>query len=167
MKDINKNLIPKYHYEKDIRSNLDKIRGLYRNQDEYKERTIDKGEVITIISLETMCDTEKVARQLIEPITIAKDISSIKALSALPLNIFTKVINVFEQMVQDFVNGYALVFVGDSKQCVAVDLRIAQGRAVTTTFTSAVSKGPREGFTEDIKVNLALVRKRLKTEKLR
>ncbi|MEG1706592.1 MAG: spore germination protein, partial [Clostridia bacterium] len=70
-------------------------------------------------------------------------------------------------MVQDFVNGYALVFVGDSKQCVAVDLRIAQGRAVTTTFTSAVSKGPREGFTEDIKVNLALVRKRLKTEKLR
>ena len=42
----------------------------------------------------------------------------------------------------------------------------SNGRSVEEPPTSRVIKGPREGFVEDIFVNLSLVRKRIKTEKL-
>ena len=47
-----------------------------------------------------------------------------------------------------------------------IGLKNPPGRAVTEPPTQVTVKGPREGFTEDIKTNLGLVRKRLKSSDL-
>ena len=59
----------------------------------------------------------------------------------------------------------ALVVDGES-QIIVVGLKFPPVRAVMEPPTQVAVKGPREGFIEDVKVNIALVRKRLKTEKL-
>ena len=65
-------------------------------------------------------------------------------------------------MVEDLTNGYTLIF-DESGGCVSVDTRTTVGRAVAEPPTSMVLRGPREGFVEDVKVNITLLRKRLKT----
>ena len=63
-------------------------------------------------------------------------------------------------------DGNAVLFVDGEKDFVIIGLKNPPGRSVAEPPTQVAVHGPREGFTEDIKVNLGLVRKRLKTEKL-
>lgn len=50
---------------------------------------------------------------------------------------------------------------------IIVGAKTVPQRAITEPQTSIAIKGPREGFIEDVKTNMALVRKRLKTGNLR
>ncbi len=63
--------------------------------------------------------------------------------------------------------GSAALFIDGEKTFFIIGLTSPPGRAVAEPPTQIAVKGPREGFTEDIKVNSALVRKRLRTDKLR
>ncbi len=58
-----------------------------------------------------------------------------------------------------FVDGLAIAFI--------VGAKLLPVRAVTEPPTDVTIKGPREGFIEDIKTNMSLIRKRLKTPDLR
>ena len=64
-------------------------------------------------------------------------------------------------------DGNAVLFVDGEKDFYIIGLKNPPGRSVAEPPTQVTIKGPREGFTEDIKVNLGLVRKRLKSEKLK
>lgn len=63
-------------------------------------------------------------------------------------------------------DGSAILFIDGEQKFFTVAVKSPPGRAVAEPPTQISIKGPREGFTEDIKVNLGLVRKRLKSEKL-
>ncbi len=63
-------------------------------------------------------------------------------------------------------DGNAALFVDGSKRFFIIGVKSPPGRAVAEPPTQVTVKGPREGFTEDIKVNLGLVRKRIKSDKL-
>lgn len=63
-------------------------------------------------------------------------------------------------------DGNAVLFVDGEKDFFIIGLKNPPGRTVAEPPTQIAVKGPREGFTEDIKTNLALVRKRIKSENL-
>ena len=54
-----------------------------------------------------------------------------------------------------------ILIVEDEKKYVAVDIEDFLTRPPTEPPTSPVIIGPREGFTEDIKTNMSLLRRRL------
>ncbi len=64
-------------------------------------------------------------------------------------------------------DGNVVLFVDGEEEFFILGLKNPPGRTVAEPPTQVAIKGPREGFTEDIKVNLGLVRKRLKSEKLK
>ena len=64
-------------------------------------------------------------------------------------------------------DGNVVLFVDGEKDFLIIGLKNPPGRTVAEPPTQVVIKGPREGFTEDIKTNLGLVRKRLKSENLK
>ena len=64
-------------------------------------------------------------------------------------------------------DGNVVLFVDGEKDFIIIGLKNPPGRSVAEPPTQVVVKGPREGFTEDIKVNLGLVRKRVKSESLK
>ena len=68
--------------------------------------------------------------------------------------------------IKEISDGNAVVFVDGEKDFFIIGLKNPPGRSVAEPPTQVTIKGPREGFTEDIKVNLGLVRKRLKSENL-
>lgn len=62
--------------------------------------------------------------------------------------------------------GNVVLFVDGEKDFFIVGLKSPPMRAVAEPPTQVAVHGPREGFIEDIKINLGLIRKRIKSDKL-
>ncbi|MCL1900807.1 MAG: spore germination protein [Firmicutes bacterium] len=73
----------------------------------------------------------------------------------------------FEDLITSILGGNAVIIVDGEKRFIEAGVRKANMRAVAEPPTSQVIKGPREGFIENVKNNVALIRNRLKTEKLK
>ncbi len=72
-----------------------------------------------------------------------------------------------EDVVQEILDGNSLLLVDGIAEGYIVGAKMIPTRAVIEPPTDVTVKGPREGFVEDVKTNMALVRKRLKTPALR
>lgn len=70
------------------------------------------------------------------------------------------------QAVEKIANGDIVISLEGSDEKFLVSLRKYPTRAIQEPPTSAVLKGPREGFVEDMKINQILVRRRLRTPDL-
>ena len=68
--------------------------------------------------------------------------------------------------IKEVSDGNVVLFIDGEKDFFIIGLKAPPGRAVAEAPTQVAVKGPREGFTEDIKTNLGLVRKRLKSDKM-
>ena len=142
---------------------FDKLKTVYNGQDDFRVREMNCGISLKVVCLDPMCDDAKVSNFVLKPlayISDAKSLSDVEKRLAVGTGV-NKPPNFFS-IVEDFVNGYTLVF-DDKDGCLSVDTRTALGRAIAEPPTSMVMRGPREGFVEDVKVNLTLLRKRLKT----
>lgn len=62
--------------------------------------------------------------------------------------------------------GDAVLFIDGEETAYVYSLRKPEKRSITEPPTSSVLKGPREGFIEEIKTNLSMMRRRLKTPDL-
>lgn len=141
---------------------LQEITKIYGRQDEFLQRSLFGGK-ISVLSLDTICDDKKVCNYVLQPLAqVAENCTAQDILHKILLGANVKKEPNVQAAVDDIANGYALVLV--ENVCFAVDARLAVGRAVIEPPTSMVMRGPREGFTEDVKTNLALLRKRFKTQ---
>ena len=73
----------------------------------------------------------------------------------------------FTDCVKEILDGNSLLLVDGIAAGFIVGAKLIPNRAVIEPPTDIAVKGPREGFIEDIKTNMALIRKRLKTPNLR
>ena len=72
-----------------------------------------------------------------------------------------------QDMIKEVLDGNTLLLADGVQTGFIVGAKLLPVRAVMEPPTDVAVKGPREGFIEDIKTNMALVRKRLKTPDLR
>ena len=70
------------------------------------------------------------------------------------------------EAVKEVLDGNALLLADGVEQGFIVGAKLLPVRAITEPPTDVAIKGPREGFIEDVKTNMVLVRKRLKTAAL-
>lgn len=69
--------------------------------------------------------------------------------------------------IKNISDGNAVLYIDGEEDFYIIGVKLPPGRSVAEPPTQVAVKGPREGFTEDIKINLGLVRKRLKSDKLK
>jgi len=72
-----------------------------------------------------------------------------------------------DALVQALLAGSAILAVDGEPAALAIDVASPPHRAVGEPKTESVVRGPRDGFTEDLRVNLGLVRLRLRSDTLR
>ncbi|MBQ5926456.1 MAG: spore germination protein [Clostridia bacterium] len=72
----------------------------------------------------------------------------------------------FSALTEEILDGNAVLLIDGINTAVVVGAKQPPARSVVEPPTGVSVKGPREGFVEDIKINLALVRKRLKSPNL-
>ncbi|MCD1258323.1 spore germination protein [Paenibacillus athensensis] len=64
-------------------------------------------------------------------------------------------------------SGYTVIFIEGSQLALAVGTKELKQRPIEEPITQSVVRGPREGFTESLRENTALVRRRIKDPRLR
>ena len=78
-----------------------------------------------------------------------------------------KTVTAFKDGQMEILDGNSLLLVDGVDTGFIVGAKFLPVRAVMEPPTDVTVKGPREGFIEDVKVNMSLLRKRLKTPNLR
>ena len=145
---------------------LQQLQKTYQNDDDFTTRQISCGVEVTIAFLDSMCSDIKISNYVIQPLVYCKDATDFETIkNKLTAGAVTKQIANFFDVVNCISNGYSVIF--DEQNCIAVDTRTTLARAIIEPPTSMVMRGPREGFIEDAKTNLTLIRKRLKTPDLK
>ncbi len=71
-----------------------------------------------------------------------------------------------EQALEKILQGHCLILVDNAEVILSCDIEKITVRAIAEPPTSVVIKGPREGFNESLKYNLAMIRQRSKSEDL-
>lgn len=93
---------------------------------------------------------EEVSFEIVKNIVQANDVKEIKK----------------EEILDNILKGAVVVFLNSSTKILAIDIQKFNARAPSEPPTTPVIQGPREGFTEDIKTNLGLLRKRFYSKDL-
>ena len=66
-------------------------------------------------------------------------------------------------IITEILDGNTALLIDGIPVCFIVGAKLLPVRAITEPPSDVAIKGPREGFIEDVKTNMSLVRKRLKT----
>lgn len=73
----------------------------------------------------------------------------------------------FENIINELINGNSILFLSGIEKALSVGSPGWQDRQVSQPITENVIRGPRDGFTENIEINIALIRRRVKSHDLR
>ena len=142
-----------------------------------KDCEVDKRKILVgnknacIFFIECMIDKTLLSESVIYPIFTNKQLlcESDNIIKTLTENVLSsakfKTCNL-EDAVNNVLAGFCVLAIDGQKEYLALPLQGWPTRAITEPPTSSVLKGPREGFVEDINVNISLLRRRLKTTDL-
>ncbi|WAA09071.1 spore germination protein [Fervidibacillus albus] len=72
----------------------------------------------------------------------------------------------FESLFTSILSGDTVILVDGSDEGIVIDTKSWEGRNVTEPQTQTVIRGPHEGFTEGLRVNTSLIRRRIKDKNL-
>lgn len=150
-----------------LEKNIKAVKDILTSQDILVfEFSAQSGKKFAVFYADGVADKALIGELVIKPLKYAQekcDFAAVKQLLASPEVKDGKKI---QDAVKEISDGNAVLFIDGEKDFVIIGLKNPPGRSVAEPPTQVAVHGPREGFTEDIKINLGLVRKRIKTEKL-
>lgn len=149
-----------------LNSKITEIKGLLPSEDIIVFNfSSTGGKQFAVVYADGVADKIAIGELIIKPLRqVGKNCSQSEVMLALASPEVKEVEGV-KQAAQAVSDGDA-VLVGDGLNYIVVGVKKPPGRGVSEPPTQITIKGPREGFTEDIKTNLGLVRKRLKNDNL-
>ena len=117
--------------------------------------------------LDAMCDTEQLELTLIRPVTAYSgekiDFERLKGIVYSGCNIKESEI---PDGITALAGGDAVLCIDGMEKVVVFAVRKGIFRGITEPPTGSVIKGPREGFVENIKTNMVLIRRRIRSDSL-
>ena len=144
---------------------IEKIKNKMQNNQDFLCREIKvKQNTVYLLFLKSMCDVNEISRQIIEPIcSYNLDFTFKELITSVINSCELKQISESEVINSILKNKLVLVF---NNNFAEIDLEKFPARLPTEPPTSPNIYGPREGFVEALKTNIALIRRRLPSENL-
>lgn len=90
----------------------------------------------------------------------------IEHLSKVILNEATFISNDYEEIYDSILNGNVIIFLDNDNSALISEVRNYPTRSISEPDSEKVVRGSKDGFTENIAVNIGLIRRRIKTGKL-
>lgn len=78
-----------------------------------------------------------------------------------------KIIDNYKDAYSSLLSGLSIIVIDNYNKALAIDCKDVKGRPVQEPTTQNVIRGAKEAFTESLRINTILIRKRLKDTKLR
>lgn len=126
----------------------------------------DAGKKFAVIYADGLIDKQLLGELVIKPLRVVEKEASLQDVEFALASPEFKTGNKKKDAVKEILNGNAVLLIDGEKEFFIAGVKSPPARAVAEPPTQVAVHGPREGFIEDIKVNLGLIRKRIKTDKL-
>lgn len=147
-----------------MNENLEYIKQLFQDNPDliFKEIKINNLHSVYVIFLETLCSQDKINDYILKTLTKKKFIQDLN--SNIPggnsKNVKTK-----EECENYLYNGYTIILSG--KQILAVETKADLSRSISTNEIEPSLKGPKNSFIENYQTNLGLIKRRIRSAKLK
>lgn len=130
----------------------------------YIEGLVDRA-TINSVGLKPLMHGERCPA--VDPIPARGDVLADILISHLVPSGQISAVDDFNKVIEKVLTGEAAIFIEGCPKAVVFEAKGWEHRGVDEPSTEKTLRGPREGFTEVLRVNTALVRRRLKTPHLR
>ncbi len=132
-----------------------------------REMPIYKNKIIYAASIGNLSSRSYLADNLLKPLTYIKNdvqLSDFFERSLPPISL--KRIDTIEDAINEILDGSGLIFadISDTVSVFSAPARMDNGRSTNEPDSEVAVRGPREGFIESADINIALLRKRIKTK---
>lgn len=150
--------------------NLNILRIMLENTDDVKyKEIICCNQLVTLVYIEGMTNTDFISNFIIRPFLLHKDnISSVEEVlnKIIFLSSATTTNNLNEGLLQIF-NGNVLIFFSTFNEVITCEVKGFQFRNIEKSISESAVKGPQEAFVESLHVNISSIRRRIKTPDLK
>ncbi|HWI55053.1 MAG TPA: spore germination protein, partial [Desulfobacteria bacterium] len=164
----------------DIKNNRSFIKQVLGDSPDIIFRDFDIGKLgmpAMVLYIDGLVDTVSVAENVIKSLTLEAQAANFIDLRHLTVEILKECsittsdireVNNFQHLLKYLFKGSTVIFVQGSDKALVVSAPNSNlNRDVAEPITEAVIRGPREGFVEALRINTSLIRRKLKSPKLR
>lgn len=151
---------------------VDQIKIKLHHSSDLKSRTVQFfGTPVSVLYIADLTDNMLLNDTLLFPmVEYEKKVATDDVLNELKDKVLSnheiKEFELIDEAIDNMLLGMTLIFVDGADRILGCDMEKIVVRPITEPPTSLVIKGPREGFNESMKYNLALIRKRAKSHEL-
>lgn len=163
---------PQQPLDQDLQKNLDMLHSIYANCSDVVFRTFYIGGKIkaNLLYVEGLSNCDAIDLYVITPL-MKEDIAGIVDMNQLAERIISvsdaKPITTIEDCIWNVANGYPVLLCENEAQALALGLSKWEKRAIEEPSAEVGIRGPREGFTETLRVNTSQIRRIIKSPRLK
>lgn len=136
----------------------DRLKKDFNNSTDLKHKQFNK---INLLYLESICSSNKVNEYILQNITMGHKYLFLQDIVSGPNVIHVNDYNLIKEYL---LNGFALVY--DKNDMLVCEVKGDLYRSVTPPTAEASVNGPKDSFNESILMNLGLIKRRIKSDKL-
>ncbi|EPR12302.1 spore germination protein [Ruminiclostridium papyrosolvens] len=159
-----------------LSKNIDLFRNIFRDDDTFIVRNVEnqnnKSIKCCILFMEEMIDTTVVSENILRPIMQDNNLKNNNdILNQFQNRVITsdniKKSSDVNLLTNSILKGDTVLLLEDSSEALIISSIGVKSRAIQEPESEKLIRGPREGFTEPLMINLSLLRKRLETPDLK
>ncbi|WRS27803.1 spore germination protein [Oscillospiraceae bacterium MB08-C2-2] len=124
---------------------------------------------VTLVYVQSMCDSRQISEFIIRP--LYNKLNRLHSLRTIAGSIIQAGMVVetrdLDTAISSVLSGQVLVVFHNHEAILTCDMKKYERRSVEIPQTETVIKGPREGFSEDININISEIRRRIKSPLLK
>lgn len=128
---------------------------------------------VAVITMEGLVDKEQLSQSVLNPLLTfdygARDSAAVSATAYSSVMASSDVIKLSsaDEIVTYITSGFAVLMIDGAEELYAVGVQGYSFRGVSEPESEVVQRGSREGFTEPLRVNMSMIRRRMKTPDLK
>ncbi len=161
----------------DLRENVSHLQGLLKDCDDIVFREIEIGGKnkikIIIIFVDGLANKEFLSDATIQALFWKDDLNTFKTEESYN-NLFDKILmeaiasaeikkeDKIDEIINNLLSGDTILLMESVDRCLVIGTRDGPSRSIDEPKTESVIRGPRDGFTEILKTNTVLIRRRIK-----
>ncbi len=159
-----------------LKENIIQLKAMSNNSADFTVREItlpdEQNTKAALITTEGMCDKEGIAITIITPLinTSYENIRRKNLFDFIKTSVLSasEIVDVedFSQVMTFSMSGFAVLAIDGSDKMMAIGIQGFSFRSVSSPETEVIQRGPREGFVEPLRINMTLIRRRIKNPDL-
>lgn len=170
-----KETIEKHHLSPDLKANLERFRGGFSGSADLTIRELSiKGTDAAVITIEGMISKDVFASNVLNPIAsadISQDLQGMEKYEYIKQNVLSTTdqveVKTYEEAFKMIMSGFGILALDGCNVMLCIGVQGFFFRSISEPESEVMQKGSREGFVEAIRINMTMIRRRMKNPKLK